>query len=222
MITRETIESRASERNRADIREALLLLALGVPFCIFSLFLIHMFVFLAVMSLSPVTMSARSYAPIFWLVTLAALVAFIVGAWRHPAQEWVKADAGMASRKTLPLAWSEPAKLLGYRLLMLNKPVPAFLRVALNALGNLLLGGARNVREAIDHLMLARRRSSRLTQVAAMAVIQWLEPRGKATGSEMVDYLSRREKRFDGFLLARELGLIAEEKTSEGLVYRVS
>lgn len=90
-----------------------------------------------------------------------------------------------------------------------------------NALANTLLAGPRSLREALHLFATVRHRKRPEMQLTATGVVRWLESRGQATESELTAYVSGSDRRADGVVLALDLGLILEEKTEGGVLFRL-
>jgi hypothetical protein len=223
VITRETIERAVGERNRTDVSEAWLLLGIGLAFSILSFVIVNV---LLVYALGMILLPNLPWRPIFWSVNLVALILFVADAWLHPSEEWVKARYTLVSGATVGPAWSgtRVTGLMSRPPLMTSATDPGnwamAVRVRINALANVLLGGPRKVREGVELFAGVRARARPETQLAVLVLLNWLERQGKATEADMTTYLSRSGTRTDGFVLARDLGLLLDEPTGEGVLFR--
>jgi hypothetical protein len=225
--SREAIERAVDARNRADLPDALLSLVLASFFCLLLLLLLNVFLFFLL--LERLLWGTRLAWAAFWIVNGAVLIAMALGAWRPTPEVWVRPRYIAGSGETLAPSSDVPGSLVGWAAgipLMASATDPANWatrgRVMLNALNNVLLAGPHQLREGIDTLRRIRARRRVVTQLAALAVLQWIERQGRVSEIQLAKYLSGIPERSDGFRLACELGFVIENTTSGSTAYQVS
>jgi hypothetical protein len=94
-------------------------------------------------------------------------------------------------------------------------------RVLSGGCANLVLGGPRNIRRGLELLRLVRARGSAGGPEAAVRFLGWPGPRGAVPEVEVARALQEDSVLGRGFLLCRELGLLASRKTDAGKTFEV-
>lgn len=217
-----SIRALASERSRADRAGARWLILLGIPFAGVSWFVLTSVVWLISSPLCEGGMSTRSF-----LVSAGIVLAILViDCWRHPSPHFIRAryyvvGQGLVgpelngARVLSPLAGMP-------RMASVSDPgnVAMQFQVMANGCSNVALGGPRNIREGIERLLLARRRTTPAVLASAAAFLEWLEREGEAGEARIAEMLAGRSDLGAGYALARELALIRLMRTEKGEVFR--
>ncbi len=200
------VDARLAERHAEDRSQAWSLIALGIPFALGSwLFLSWMLTLLLwVLKLAGLGTS-------FGIAAGVVAILLAVDTWRHPSEYWHQANYFVPSGNDSLLSgdgWSAGMPL------MASVSDPGNLaergRVISSGCANVALGGPRNVRKGFELLRLAKARQA--AAPAARKFLVWLRDRSPLPETELpTDAFLRR-----GFLLARELGLLAVRSSPEG------
>lgn len=212
-----SLRDRLREKNSDDRAEAVSFLVLGVPFAVGACFFFGLAIWFLLI-LAPIPGSWGLKAGLSAAVVLAVV---ILDTWKHPSEEWYRARYYLADGR-LADAEDGGVSYLGADGWFAGMPAMASVtdpsnlaargRAISSGFANVVLGGPRNIRKALEKLALIRRRSRPPVVDAADAFVDWLGKNGPADDPAVREILGERPEWRSGLLLAGELGLLSTRK----------
>ncbi|MBI2930776.1 MAG: hypothetical protein HYY16_03925 [Planctomycetes bacterium] len=216
-MNQEAIDYRVRDRNRADFREALALIVLGIPFTAIGVFALDLLLFLVLRD--------------FLVSTGIVLGAVLIDTWLHPSEHYVRAryylvGGGQKGHEFGTLQTERRKGAFSGMPLMTNMSDPENWamrgKVAANGCANLVLGGPRNIRKGIELIILARRRARPENLSSALLFLKWLRERQPLAEKDVNAHLSNEPRHVPGFMVADELGLISRKWQGQEKILQVS
>jgi hypothetical protein len=203
------MDERLKERNAEDRGQAWSLILLGIPFAL-GAWLGLSWGLTMLLWFSGVAGLGASFA-VSGAVVAAAMA---VDTWRHPSEYWHRANYFVLGDPTLVAADG----LFAGMPLMASVSDPGNLaergRELSSGCANVALAGPRNVRRGVELLRLIRARAA--SEPSARLFLDWLRERAPAKEADVAEAFAKTPPLYRGFLLAREVGLVAIRSTPEG------
>lgn len=206
------LKRRLEEKVREERAQAKLLIAMGVPF--------------AVMTLFGMTLALSM---ILWLLHLKFFLAFLISlvvvagamafdTWKHPSPHWEITRFYLAgSIDPTRFATTPAAKdgiVEGWRALGIIDPANLAAQSEKVAIGcfNVILGGPRNIRMGMEQFQAVRAKSDERVESAGVRFLAWLKTNQPITEEELQDLLRKDPSLSKGVALAVELGFVTRRK----------
>ncbi|HZL73208.1 MAG TPA: hypothetical protein VFC86_12170 [Planctomycetota bacterium] len=232
------LHSALQARNRADRKDVVMQLLLGIPVTLFGLFFANLLILplIYVLDVFGISPGLRLSLAVFNALLITAIV---IDVRRRPSESWyvpryyqsdgsVKGhEFGVSTADPLSIPVLEHYKggAFSGMPLMTNLSDPHNMaergRALSSGFANLILGGPRSIGRALAQRRMIADRSKRRTVSAAERFTAWLASRGVVPESEVQAHLEAHPDQAEGLALARELEVVTRRRNPVEFHYTV-